>query len=134
MISRDKWDKLHAQMKKLGIQDSQLQEEFVRSAGHGGQNVNKLNTCVTLFHSPTGIRVKCQKTRLQGDNRYFARKILCEKIEEIRFGHESRAAKERHRVRAQKKRRSRRAKQKILEAKSHQADKKEMRKKPGIDV
>ena len=60
-------------MAALGVRESDLEESFVRSGGRGGQNVNKLATCVMLLHRPTGIQVKCQSTRQQGLNRFLAR-------------------------------------------------------------
>ena len=52
----------------LGVREADLEESFVRSGGHGGQNVNKVSTCVMLLHRPTGLQVKCQDTRQQGLN------------------------------------------------------------------
>ena len=59
---------------------------FVRSGGHGGQNVNKTSTCVMLLHRPSGLQVKCQATRQQGLNRFLARRLLLDKIEERQKG------------------------------------------------
>lgn len=66
-------DPILARMHRLGIREEDLDETFVRSGGHGGQNVNKIATCVMLVHRPTGIAVKCQETRYQGRNRELAR-------------------------------------------------------------
>ena len=48
MISEKKWQLLTAKMASLGIFDRDLEEHFIRSGGHGGQNVNKVNSKVTL--------------------------------------------------------------------------------------
>ena len=69
-------------MEGLGIQESDIVERFIRSSGHGGQNVNKVSTCVYLKHLPTGIEVKCQQERYQAANRFFARRLLVQKIEQ----------------------------------------------------
>src|SRR5262245_19604947 len=72
---------LSQRMAALGLREEDLDESFVRSGGHGGQNVNKASTCVMLVHRPTGMQVKCQTTRHQGRNRLLARQLLLDKIE-----------------------------------------------------
>jgi peptide chain release factor len=132
-ISPDKAAQLAQRMASLGVREPDLQETFVRSGGHGGQNVNKTATCVMLLHRPTGLQVKCQATRQQGLNRFLARRLLLDKIEQQRTG---RVAAERARIekiRRQKRRRSRRAKQRMLADKSHHAAKKEARRPATFD-
>jgi peptide chain release factor len=76
---KNKWLREH--MEALGIAEKDIEEKFIRSSGHGGQNVNKTSTCVYLKHLPTGIEVKCMKDRSQSINRFFARRELVKKIE-----------------------------------------------------
>ena len=115
-------------MAALGVRESDIEESFVRSGGHGGQNVNKLATCVMLLHRPTGLQVKCQTTRQQGLNRSLARRLLLDKIEAAQKGRAAAAKAGAEKIRRQNRRRSRRAKQRILADKSHQADKKAARR------
>ena len=101
-------------MAALGIREDDLDESFVTSGGKGGQNVNKVATCVVLVHRPTGTMVKCQRERTQGANRLIARALLADKIEEQVMGRESARQQEHEKVRRQKRRRSRRSKQRML--------------------
>jgi protein subunit release factor B len=116
-LTSEKGRALIARLRALGIREEDLDETFVHSGGKGGQNVNKVATCVFLVHRPTGMAVKCQRERSQGQNRLVARQILADKIETARLGRASERAQEAARVRRQKRRRSRRAKEKILAAK-----------------
>ena len=129
----DKARELEERLARLGVRPEDLEESFVHSGGKGGQNVNKVATCVVLVHRPTGIAVKCQRERTQGANRLVARRLLAEKIEEQRLGRASKRQQEAEKVRRQKRRRSRRAKQKMLRDKHAQSDKKAARGPVGHD-
>jgi protein subunit release factor B len=95
-------------MQKCGLYEIDLEEKFVRSGGSGGQKVNKSSSCVYLKHIPSGLAVKIQKSRSQGLNRYYARKRLCELLENKLFGQESPQAKRIEKIRKQKDRNRRR--------------------------
>ncbi|MEI1278224.1 peptide chain release factor-like protein [Leptospira venezuelensis] len=80
-VSPEKANLLLSRMRKLGIQESDIEETFVRSGGKGGQNVNKVSTAVRLYYKKKDIEIKCSIHRTQGLNRYKARMLLCDKIE-----------------------------------------------------
>ena len=128
-VSPEKEKKLYEKMARFGIYESDINEQFIRSGGKGGQNVNKTSTCVYLKHLPTGIEVRCQQERSQVLNRYVARKILAGKIEEKVLGKLSSEQQKFEKIRRQKRRRSRRAKERMLEGKHAVSDKKECRKR-----
>jgi protein subunit release factor B len=128
-VSLEKEQALKERMKNLGILEEELVEKFIRSQGHGGQNVNKTSTCVYLKHLPTGVEVKCQQERSQALNRFLARRLLADKIENLRLGRESAEQQRIQKIRRQKRKRSKRAKEKMLAEKRHQSEKKQVRKK-----
>jgi protein subunit release factor B len=127
VVSPGKERSLVERMQALGVREEDIDEQFVRSSGAGGQKVNKTSSCVVLHHRPTGIRVKCRQERSQALNRFLARRILLDKIESKLRGAESAEQQEIARIRRQKRKRSRRAKEKLLAAKRHQAEKKSSR-------
>ena len=120
-------------MTALGVREDDLEESFVRSGGHGGQNVNKVATCVMLLHRPSGLTVKCQTTRHQGQNRMLARALLLNKLEALRKGQADAERARIEKLRRQKRGRSRGAKQRMLADKSHHAAKKSSRRRPATD-
>jgi len=127
-VSQEKEAQLTQRMAELGVRETDLEETFVRSGGHGGQNVNKTSTCVMLLHRPTGLQVKCQATRQQALNRFIARRLVLDKIEALQKGHVAAQRARIEKIRRQKRKRSRRAKERMLADKSHHAAKKESRR------
>lgn len=132
-ISVGKEKALLERMGQLGVSEDDLEESFVRASGPGGQKVNKTSTCVFIRHIPTGLSVKCQRERLQSVNRFLARRLLLDKIERMQKGIIDRERERIEKIRRQKRKRSKRAKEKILAAKRHQSEKKQLRKPIDID-
>jgi len=123
-VNLEKEQQLAQRMAALGVRESDIEETFVRSGGHGGQNVNKSSTCVMLLHRPSRLQVKCQTTRQQGLNRFIARRLLLDKIEQLQTGQVAAKQALIEKVRRQKRKRSRRAKERMLADKSHHSVKK----------
>jgi len=128
-VSIEKEKELLERMQSLGLSEADFQETFIRSSGPGGQKVNKTATCVYLVHLPTGLSVKCQKTRSQAMNRFLARRILLERMERLQKGQADAERKRIEKLKRQKRKRSKRAQEKVLQAKRRQSEKKALRSK-----
>jgi protein subunit release factor B len=112
-VSPEKERALEARLQALQIHEADLEETFIRSSGPGGQHVNKTSTCVRLLHQPSGLAVKVQRSRSQGLNRFLARRLLADRVEQQVRGAESPQGQQRTKIRRQKQRRARRSKQRL---------------------
>ena len=130
-VSPEKESQLEKRMASLGIRETDLVEKFIKGSGKGGQKINKTSSCVYLLHKPSGIEIKCQRERSQAMNRFFARRELCDRMEEKIRGEKSARRQEAEKIRRQKRRRSRRQKARMLEDKRKQSEKKSNRRWSG---
>ena len=130
IIKPEKEIALQEQMSRLGIKEEDLVEKFILGSGSGGQKINKTSSCVYLKHTPSGIEIKCQRSRSREMNRFYARRELCEKLEFALFKKESEKQREISKIRRQKKRRSRKTQQKLIDQKRTLSTKKQLRKSP----
>lgn len=133
-VSPEKEKSLNERMEHLGVRESDFRETFVRSSGPGGQKINKTASCVQLIHTPSGLSVKCQQSRSQALNRFLARRLLLDRIERLQQGLAQADRDRIEKIKRQKRRRSRRAKEKILELKHMQSEKKSLRSKHSLPL
>lgn len=123
VIKKEKLDELAKRMESLGISEGDIEEKFILGSGSGGQKINKTASCVYIKHLPSGIEIKCQKDRSRSLNRYYARQMLCERLEEIILKEKSDKQKAIEKIRRQKRKRSARAKAKMLDEKRKRSEK-----------
>eukprot|EP00079_Xenopus_tropicalis_P029247 XP_012824508.1 PREDICTED: probable peptide chain release factor C12orf65 homolog, mitochondrial [Xenopus tropicalis] len=100
----------------LDLDEKDLEEQFVRGHGPGGQATNKTSNCVVLKHIPSGIVVKCHQTRSAELNRKKAREILQEKIDIFYKGENSDILKQKEDRERKKQEKKKKAKE-LLEKK-----------------
>src|SRR5688572_14066487 len=104
-VSDAKLNDLLKRMAALNVKESDFEESFVRGTGAGGQKINKTSSAVWLKHGPSGIEVKCQESRQQSLNRFLARRLLVEKLEERVFAKASQKQHDIEKIKRQKRKR-----------------------------
>jgi peptide chain release factor len=105
----------------LGVKPEDVEEQFIRGAGAGGQKINKTSSTVRLRHLPTGLEIRCQRERNQSVNRLIAWTELAAKLESNKAAEVNAAQSERERIRRQKRQKSRGQKVRMIVAKKHRA-------------
>ena len=127
VLSPETVARIQATMAAAGLVEADIDENFVRGGGRGGQKINKTSSCVRLLHRPTGTQVRCQDTRSREANRWLARRQLAERLLEAARSAESARIQEAERVRRQKRRRSRRQRARMRDEKRRHGEKKALR-------
>ena len=118
-----------ARAKALDLRLEDFEENFHRSSGPGGQNVNKVSTAVTVSHSPTGTGVTAQDTRSQAQNRELAWERIFDAIAEAREAEKKAAKSAKEKARRQTAKRPWKVKQRMLASKKKRSDVKKLRSK-----
>lgn len=108
-VSPQKVEELMLRIRRLQIDMSQVEEQFTRGSGHGGQKLNKTSSCVVLRYPALNLDVRNQESRQRSLNRFLALRELVDRIEMEISPRTSQRLKEIQRLRKQKARRQRRS-------------------------
>ena len=122
---------IRAHLVALGCDVSRVEESFIHSGGHGGQNVNKVATCVQLRYAPRNILLKMQEHRTQASNRLAAWKLLAEQLQRMRTAADLARKNARELKRRQNAQRPRGVKKQFVELKRRRARTRHARKDMG---
>jgi len=114
-VSDKKFMQLMRKMEELSLSEEDFEESFIKGSGKGGQKVNKTSSCVRLRYPALDIEFKVQTTRNQSLNRFIARKLLCERVEQEKTGELTKKQKQIEKQRKQKARRKRKSAKKYEE-------------------
>ncbi|TKA56287.1 hypothetical protein B0A53_01579 [Rhodotorula sp. CCFEE 5036] len=109
------------------LNEEELEEQFVRGSGPGGQATNKTSNACRLLHKPTGLQVFCHETRSRETNRKLARRIMREKLDELlsppgESARDIKVARERAKAAAKKRKARRKAEAKAAGKKAGSKD------------
>jgi len=132
ILTQQHKERLAERMKRLGVQKCDLEEQFIRSSGPGGQHVNKVSSCVRLLHRPSGVEIRCQDSRSRSANRHVARVELCERLESKERQAKAEQGRKTfvRRMKAKAKTRSPRQKRLARKQKEHRSRNKQLRRQP----
>lgn len=111
-VSPGKVEALRQKLARLGVDLAQVEEQFTRGGGPGGQKINKTSNRVVLRYAPLDLVVRAQRERRRSINRFLALRELADQIELRVSPQTSERLKQQERVRRQKHRRARRHHQK----------------------
>ena len=112
---------VRAHLLALGCDPARVEERFTHSSGAGGQNVNKVATCVQLRYTPRNVQVKMQEHRTQATNRVAAWRLLAKVLQRMRDEQADARRASREKIRRQKAQRPRGVKKQFVELKRRRA-------------
>jgi len=112
---------VRAHLVALGCDVARVEESFTHSGGHGGQNVNKVATCVVLRYPPRQVAIKMQEHRTQAANRLAAWKLLAVQLQKAKDAEAARRQATRELKRRQNAQRPRGVKRQFVELKRRRA-------------
>lgn len=112
---------VRAHLAALGCDVARVEESFIHSGGAGGQNVNKVATCVQLRYAPRNFLLKMQEHRTQGENRLAAWKLLATRLQQQRDQQAAERQAARELKRRQNAKRPRGVKRQFVELKRRRA-------------
>jgi len=118
---------IEERLARLTVDKADVDEQFVRGSGPGGQKINKTSSTVWLRHRPTGLEVRCQRERSQAANREIAWQELCDKLEARSRAAAAAAIDARETERRRTRQKSYGQKQRMIESKRHRAKNKSKR-------
>lgn len=126
-------DQLRQQLETLGVNASLVRESFVRSQGAGGQNVNKVSSCVMLYYPPLHLTVKMQEDRSQSSNRNAAWHLFLAKVIALKKARVAAVRDAREQKRRQKRQRPKWLKRELVKFKVKRTSTKNARRKPATE-
>ena len=120
-------DDVRAHLVALGCHIAAVEESFTHAGGPGGQNVNKVATCVRLTYPPRQVAVKMQEHRTQSANRLAAWRLLAATLQRLRDNEKTARRSAHEKARRQKAQRPRGVKRQFVELKRRRAKTKQGR-------
>jgi peptide chain release factor len=111
---KEKIQALEKRMADIGILKQDIEIKFIKASGRGGQKVNKSSSAVFAKHIATGLSVKYSKERSQHLNKFFALRLLVQKVDDKINGKDDKKLKQIEKLKKQKKRRKRKTRKKLI--------------------
>jgi len=108
-ITPAKTEALRSRIERLNISLADIDEQFIRGSGHGGQKINKTSNAVQLRYAKLALVIKCQRERKRSLNRFLALREMVDRIEMIISPETSARLRETDKIRRKKANSCRRA-------------------------